>query len=146
MNKKFQKSFQGKSYTKGGQKKNVKCLCKNGQNGDPAWKKSCSWSFQDATWSVSDVKNVQCKARTNLSTTSTTTATPTTTTTTTSTTSTTQANPNTHSKCEIMNTWISCSNCYSYTQKITDWDDYYFNYDTFDVIYDEFTCTFSISF
>ena len=49
------------------------------------------------------------------------------------------------SKCEIMNTWIPCSNCYSYTQTIQDWDDYYFNYDTFDVIYDEFTCTFSIS-
>jgi len=29
-------------FQKGGQKKNVKCLCKNGQNGDPEWKKSCS--------------------------------------------------------------------------------------------------------
>ena len=39
----------------------MRCLCKKGQNGDPAWKKSCSWSFQDAPWSYSDVDNVQCK-------------------------------------------------------------------------------------
>ena len=45
----------------------MKCLCKNGQNGDPAWKKSCSWSFNDAPWSLSDVKSVQCKRRTGSS-------------------------------------------------------------------------------
>ena len=39
----------------------MRCLCKKGQNGDPAWKKSCSWSFKDAPWSSSDVDNVQCK-------------------------------------------------------------------------------------
>ena len=51
-------------YKNGGQKKNVKCLCKNGQNGDPAWKKSCTWSFNDAPWSTSDVTSIQCKRKT----------------------------------------------------------------------------------
>ena len=61
------KFFQGEWYKKGSQKKNVKCLCRNGQNGDPEWKKSCSWSFNDTPWSVSDVKGIQCKAKTSLS-------------------------------------------------------------------------------
>jgi len=47
-------------FKKGGQKKNVKCLCKNGQNGDPAWKKSCSWSYKNALWVPSDVNGVTC--------------------------------------------------------------------------------------
>ena len=57
----FYQLFKDKWYRRGGDKKNVKCLCKNGQNGDPAWKKSCSWSFQNAPWMQSDVDNVQCK-------------------------------------------------------------------------------------
>jgi len=119
-------------YKKGGQKKNVKCLCKNGQNGDPAWKKSCSWSFQDARWSVSDVKSVQCKASTNQSTTTTTTIT---------TTTTTQANPNTHRICKIRNTWMPCSNCYAYVET----DHLFYNYKTFEYEMEEHTCTYSIS-
>ena len=39
----------------------MRCQCANGQNGDPSWKKSCSWSFNDAPWSSSDVDTVQCK-------------------------------------------------------------------------------------
>merc|ERR1711990_685153 len=31
-------NFMGKAYKKGGNYKNAKCLCKNGQNGDPSWK------------------------------------------------------------------------------------------------------------
>ena len=123
-------------YKNGGQKKNVKCLCKNGQNGDPAWKKSCSWSFKDAPWSASDVKTIQCKARTDQSTTTATTSTTTTTTTTT------PANPNTHRFCKEKNTWIPCSNCYSYVET----DDYFYNYDNYNVYRDEWhTCTYSIS-
>ena len=53
----------GQVFKKGGQKRNVKCFCKNGQNGDPAWKKSCSWSFKGAPWYPSDVKSVTCKGR-----------------------------------------------------------------------------------
>ena len=51
----------GQVFNKGGQKRNVKCLCKNGQNGDPAWKKSCSWQFQGKPWFPSYVKTVNCK-------------------------------------------------------------------------------------
>ena len=118
----------------------MKCLCKNGQNGDPAWKKSCSWSFHDGPWSASDVRSVQCKARTNQSTTTKKT-TMTTTTTTSTTTSTTQANPNTHRLCELRNTWIPCSNCYSYTET----EDNFYNYETYDDEREDHTCTYSIS-
>ena len=48
-------------FVKGGDKKNVKCLCKNGQNGDPAWKKSCSWDFRGDTWGIEQFKTVECK-------------------------------------------------------------------------------------
>ena len=57
-------NFKEEWYKKGGYKRNVKCECKNGQNGDPAWKKSCSWSFNGASWSPSDVDTVQCKPAT----------------------------------------------------------------------------------
>ena len=50
-------------FTKGGHKRNIKCECKNGQNGDPAWKKSCSWSFKGQPWSVEDVSTVECKGK-----------------------------------------------------------------------------------
>ena len=50
----------GRLFKKGTQKRNVKCMCKNGQNGDPAWKKSCSWSFLDAPWHEKDSELVMC--------------------------------------------------------------------------------------
>ena len=53
----------GQVFNKGGQKRNVKCLCKNGQNGDPSWKKSCSWSFQNKPWYPSYVNTVNCKGK-----------------------------------------------------------------------------------
>ena len=140
------KSFQGKLYKKGGQKKNVKCLCKNGQNGDQEWKKSCSWSFKEVPLSASDVKTVQCKARTDQSTTTTTTSTTTTSTTTSTTTTTTtmtpsQVNPNTHRFCEMRNTWIPCSNCYSYVET----EEKFFNIQTSKWYDSSHTCTYSIS-
>ena len=52
-------------FKKGKNKRSVKCICKNGRNGDPAWKKSCDWEFQGKPWSPSDVNDVQCKTRTN---------------------------------------------------------------------------------
>ena len=39
----------------------MRCLCRKGQNGDPSWKKSCSWSFNNALWSTSDTDGVQCE-------------------------------------------------------------------------------------
>ena len=111
----------------------MKCLCKNGQNGDPWWKKSCSWSFQDAPWSASDVKSVQCKARTV--------STTTTTTTTTTTSTTTQANPNTEYRCLVRDTWKPCSNCYTYVQT----HDYYYSFEVYETYEEEHTCTYSIS-
>ena len=118
----------------------MKCLCKNGQNGDPSWKKSCSWSFNDAPWSASDLKLVQCKSKTQ----------PTTQSTTSSTTpptiqstnqSTTVANPNTHRFCEVFDSWTSeCSQCYSYTHVDNFFTDGYDDYS-----YEDFTCEFTIS-
>ena len=121
-------------YKKGDQKKNVKCLCKNGQNGDPSWKKSCSWSFNDKPWSVSDVKHVQCKARDRVTTTQSTTQ---------STTATTIAtNPNTHRFCEYFDGWTSeCSHCYSYTLET----DYFYNDETYKYYYEDYTCEMKIS-
>ena len=45
-------------------KRNVFCKCRNGRNGDPAWKKSCDWEFRGQPWSPSDVNDVQCKTKT----------------------------------------------------------------------------------
>ena len=99
----------------------MKCLCKNGQNGDPSWKKSCSWSFNDAPWSASDVKRVQCKPTTQ---------------------STTVANPNRHRFCKILDGWTSeCSQCYSYTYV----DDIFFNPEDVSFYSDDYTCEFTIS-
>ena len=50
-------------FKKGGHKRNIKCECKNGQNGDPAWKKSCNWSFKGEQWSVQDVSSVTCRGK-----------------------------------------------------------------------------------
>ena len=57
--------IKNKVFKKGSAKRNVKCICKNGRNGDPAWKKSCDWEFRGKPWSPSDVNDVQCKAKTN---------------------------------------------------------------------------------
>jgi len=48
-------------FKQGGKKKNIKCECKNGQNGDEAWKKSCNWSFKGEPWFVQDVSTVTCR-------------------------------------------------------------------------------------
>ena len=48
-------------FKQGGKKKNIKCECRNGQNGDPAWKKSCNWSFKGEPWFVQDVSTVACR-------------------------------------------------------------------------------------
>jgi hypothetical protein len=53
------KSYKGRG--KRSKKKDVKCLCKNGQNGDPWWKKSCNWEFSGRTWYPHDVNTVTCK-------------------------------------------------------------------------------------
>ena len=56
-------NFMGKSYKKGGNTKSAKCLCKNGQNGDPAWKKSCSWKFQGNPFAGSDATDATCTSK-----------------------------------------------------------------------------------
>jgi len=140
--------IKGKRYN-GGQKKNLKCLCKNGQNGDPAWKKSCSWYFYDAPWSKSDIQNVQCKSKkqsTKPSTTQITKPATTQTTTQSTTQSTTQtttvANPNTHRFCEELNGWIpECTHCYSYIAV----EDYFLSYMNNVNYYEDYTCEFKIS-
>ena len=50
----------GQLFKQGGKKRNVKCMCRNGQNGDPAWKKSCAWEFQEQPWAVENSANVMC--------------------------------------------------------------------------------------
>ena len=48
------KVFKGKNY------RNVKCVCKKGQNGDPFWKTSCSWNFQDKAFTANDAYTATC--------------------------------------------------------------------------------------
>ena len=48
-------------FKKGSVKKSVNCLCRKGQNGDPAWKKSCSWDFRGDTWTNEEFKTIECK-------------------------------------------------------------------------------------
>jgi len=55
-----QLTMNGQLFKNGGKKRSVKCMCRNGQNGDPAWKKSCSWEFQDQPWEVAYSANVMC--------------------------------------------------------------------------------------
>ena len=62
----------GQVFKMGGAKRNVKCQCRNGQNGDPSWKKSCGWEFKGQPFSVSDVQDVECKFKFTTTTTSTT--------------------------------------------------------------------------
>ena len=57
-------TMKGKSYKGKGRrskKKDVKCMCRAGQNGDPAWIKSCNWEFRGKTWYPHDVNTVSCK-------------------------------------------------------------------------------------
>ena len=56
--------IKNKIFNKGGAKRNVKCICEGGRNGDPAWKKSCGWEFRGKPWSPADVASVQCKTKT----------------------------------------------------------------------------------
>ena len=53
------KSYKGRG--RRAKKKDVKCLCRNGQNGDPAWKKSCNWEFRGNVWYPHDVNTITCK-------------------------------------------------------------------------------------
>ena len=48
-------------FKKGGRTKSVKCLCRKGQNGDPEWKKSCSWDFRGDAWTNEEFKTIECK-------------------------------------------------------------------------------------
>ena len=56
-------NFMGNSYKKGGNTKSAKCLCKNGQNGDPHWKKSCSWKFQGNPFTGNDATDATCTSK-----------------------------------------------------------------------------------
>ena len=50
-------------FKQGGRKRNTKCECRNGQNGDPAWRKSCNWLFKGEPWFVQDVATVTCRGK-----------------------------------------------------------------------------------
>ena len=54
-----------KLFVQGGKHRHVMCKCKNGQNGDPKWKKSCGWEWKGQPFSKSDVNNaVSCDTKT----------------------------------------------------------------------------------
>ena len=53
------KSYKGRGSR--AKKKDVKCFCRKGQNGDPAWKKSCNWEFRGNVWYPHDVNTITCK-------------------------------------------------------------------------------------
>ena len=55
--------FMGTEYKKGSAYRNAKCLCKNGQNGDPWWKKSCTWSHKSNTFNASDASDIVCTSK-----------------------------------------------------------------------------------
>ena len=58
--------FKGETFKKGGKFRAAKCLCKNGQGGDPFWKKSCSWSYkrqgQVYSFDQTDASAVACNS------------------------------------------------------------------------------------
>ena len=57
-------TIKGRLFPNGGEKQNVYCQCRKGQNGDPKWKKSCGWEFQGKPFSKSDVNNaVSCDTK-----------------------------------------------------------------------------------
>ena len=55
--------FMGQKYNNGGAKRNAKCLCKNGQNGDPWWKKSCDWYHKQDQFQSADVADITCTSK-----------------------------------------------------------------------------------
>lgn len=52
--------FKGKTFKNGAAFRNAKCLCKNGQNNDPWWKKSCSWLHKTESFSQTDASEIVC--------------------------------------------------------------------------------------
>ena len=57
-------NFMGKEYKKGGNYRNAKCICKNGQNGDPSWKKSCDWLYKKVNpFTGSDITDATCDSK-----------------------------------------------------------------------------------
>lgn len=56
--------FKDYTYPKGGKVRQAKCLCKHGQNGDPYWKKSCSWTTKqggiDLSFDSTDAAAIVC--------------------------------------------------------------------------------------
>ena len=57
-------TIKGKLFVQGGIKRNVKCQCKKGRNGDPKWKKSCGWEWMGQPFTKSDVNNaVSCDTK-----------------------------------------------------------------------------------
>ena len=56
--------FMGFTYPKGGKHRVAKCLCQNGQNGDPWWKKSCNWFFKKTqSFDQSSVDAIKCSSK-----------------------------------------------------------------------------------
>ena len=55
--------IKGHLFKQGGKKGNIKCVCRNGQNGDPAWRKHCMWMFKGEPFGyyVHDVATVTCR-------------------------------------------------------------------------------------
>ena len=56
-------AIEGHLFKQGGKKRNIKCVCRNGQDGDPAWRKSCGWMWRGEPfgYSVQQVATVSCK-------------------------------------------------------------------------------------
>ena len=55
--------FMGYRYPKGGKKRAAKCICENGQNGDPSWKKSCNWFFKKTrVFDQTSIDGMQCNS------------------------------------------------------------------------------------
>ena len=59
--------FMGYTYPKGGKVRQAKCLCRYGQNGDPAWKKSCSWVTKQAgaelPFTATNAQQIVCNSK-----------------------------------------------------------------------------------
>ena len=57
-------TIKDKLFVQGGVKRDVKCQCKKGRNGDPKWKKSCGWEWKGQPFTKSDVNNaVSCDTK-----------------------------------------------------------------------------------
>ena len=46
--------YEGRHY------RNAKCVCKKGQNGDPAWKYSCAWEHRNNPFAEADAYAATC--------------------------------------------------------------------------------------